>query len=172
MNGIGVRCGFVLLWFSAASTLTADESGALDDIAATIDGFHAAAARGDETAYLGFLTEDGVFLGTDEWERWPKNPTFSDYVNGRFANGSGWTYTSVERHVRLAEGGDTAWFDEVIASSTDARFRGTGVLVKRDGHWKIAHYAMSFLVYNEIWEDVIRMNEQTRQHKESRGDEN
>ena len=165
---MNIRLYLAIVWLCSTGVAMADEQETLTAIAATIDGFHAAAARGDETAYLGSMTEDGVFLGTDEWERWPKVPTFTDYVGNRFADGGGWTYRSVERNVVLAEDGDTAWFDEVIVSSADARFRGTGVLLKTDGQWKIAHYAMSFLVLNEIWDDVIQLNKQTRQRKAAR----
>ena len=34
-------------------------------------------------------------------------------------------------------------------------FRGSGVLEKISGVWKISHYVLSVLVYNEIWEGVM-----------------
>ena len=130
-----------------------------------IDNFHAAAAAADQERYLGYMTDDAVFMGTDEWERWPKNPDFSEYVAGRFEGGAGWTYRSVERVIQVAESGDTAWFDEVVFSETNGRFRGTGVAVKSGGEWKIAHYAMSFLIFNENWEDVIELTRKTAAEK-------
>ncbi|MBT6210714.1 MAG: SnoaL-like domain-containing protein, partial [Woeseia sp.] len=45
------------------------------------------------------------------------------------------------------------------------RFRGTGVLIQIDGRWKIAHYAMSFLVFNENWEEVVKLSKQTAAEK-------
>ena len=39
-----------------------------------IDDFHDAATHGEQEQYLGHLTDDAVYLGTDEWERWPKYP--------------------------------------------------------------------------------------------------
>lgn len=50
----------------------------VDEIGKVIDDFHDAAAHGDKDRYLGHLSEDAVFMGTDEWERWPKQPDFSD----------------------------------------------------------------------------------------------
>jgi ketosteroid isomerase-like protein len=138
---------------------TADDA---DAIGMVIDDFHDAAAHGDEKRYLGHMSDDGVFMGTDEWERWPKRPEFAEYVNGRFKNGVGWNYQSVERQIRIADSGETAWFDEVLYSEPNGRFRGTGVLSKIDGNWKIAHYAMSFLVLNENWIDVIELTKKTR----------
>ena len=101
------------------------------------------------------------------WERWPKQPDFVDYVGGRFKDGIGWTYRSVQRNIRLADAGNIAWFDEVIFSETSGRFRGTGVVVLENGTWKIAHYAMSFLVFNENWEDVIELSKQTSAMKKN-----
>ena len=111
------------------------------------------------------MTDDAVFMGTDEWERWPKHPDFSEYVAGRFEGGTGWTYRSVERVINVAESGETAWFDEVVFSETNGRFRGTGVVVKSGGEWKIAHYAMSFLIFNEDWQDVIELTKKTAAEK-------
>ena len=134
----------------------------LDAIGRVIDDFHDAAAHGDKARYLDHLTEDAVFMGTDEWERWPKHPEFSDYVDNRFSNGSGWNYQSVERVVRIADAADIAWFDEVLFSEQNGRFRGTGVLTLQDGRWKIAHYAMSFLILNENWDEVIELTRTTK----------
>lgn len=142
-----------------------DHDDMLEAIATTIDGFHDAAARGDKAQYLNLMTEDAAFLGTDEWERWPKQPEFTDYVGGRFQNGSGWTYRSVDRNIAIAESNDIAWFDEVIESGNNDRFRGTGVLVKDEDGWKIAHYAMSFLIFNEDWSSVMELTRKTREDK-------
>ena len=136
-----------------------------DAVAAVIDDFHDAAAHGDKNRYLGHMTEDAVFMGTDEWERWPKEPDFRRYVDGRFKDGSGWNYRSVERKIRIADSGTLAWFDEVVFSEQNGRFRGTGVLTLQDGNWKIAHYAMSFLVFNEDWPAVIELSRKTAMKK-------
>jgi ketosteroid isomerase-like protein len=136
-------------------------------IGSVLDDFHDAAAHGDRNRYLGHLTDDAVFMGTDEWERWPLHPDFANYVDGRFENGAGWNYRSVERNIRVAGSGDVAWFDEVIFSQANGRFRGTGVLLRQDGTWKIAQYAMSFLVFNENWQDVIELTRRTRAGKEA-----
>ncbi len=152
-----------ILWpaiAAAQSSATAEH-----EIGMVLDDFHDAAAQGDKARYLGHMTEDGVFMGTDEWERWPKNPDFAAYVGGRFKDGRGWTYKSVERKVAVSKAADSAWFDEVIFSESSGRFRGTGVLVKQDDEWKIAHYAMSFLVFNENWEDVIELTKKTAVQK-------
>lgn len=148
-----------------AGAVAANETEAIA-VGRVLDDFHDAAAHGDRSRYLGHMTEDGVFLGTDEWERWPKNPDFADYVASRFKDGSGWNYRSVERNVQFSSASDIAWFDEVVFSDTNGRFRGTGVLVRQDGTWKIASYAMSFLVFNENWEKVIELNKAVDKQKQ------
>ena len=152
---------FPMLLFSMTAAADNGESD-LEMIGWVIDDFHDAAAHGDKDRYLDHLTGDAVFMGTDEWERWPKNPDFSDYVDGRFENGSGWNYKSVERTIRISKLADIAWFDEVLFSEQNGRFRGTGVLTLQDDSWKIAHYAMSFLVLNENWNEVINLTRKTK----------
>jgi ketosteroid isomerase-like protein len=153
----------LLLLISIAAS--ADDAE-LQAINTALDDFHDAAAHGDKERYLGLLTEDAVFMGTDEWERWPKNPDFTEYVSERFKDGTGWNYRSVERQVIVAPSSDVAWFDEVVFSETNGRFRGTGVLVNEGDGWKIAHYAMSFLIFNENWQDVIDLTRMTRESKQ------
>ncbi len=161
-----IRCLFFLSLLIPALVSAQESDPTVAAIGAVLDDFHDAAAHGDKSRYLDHMTDYGVFMGTDEWERWPKNPEFADYVDSRFKNGSGWNYRSVERKIQLSEFSNVAWFDEVVFSETNGRFRGTGVLVLEEGQWKIAHYAMSFLVFNEIWEDVIELTKQTQAEKD------
>ena len=162
---MNVRLLLILTLLLSAIAVGDNAESDLDAIGRVIDDFHDAAAHGDKARYLGHLTEDAVFMGTDEWERWPKHPDFSDYVDSRFQNGTGWNYQSVERVVRIADAAHIAWFDEVLFSEQNGRFRGTGVLRLQDGSWKIAHYAMSFLVLNENWDEVIELTRKTRDHE-------
>jgi ketosteroid isomerase-like protein len=136
------------LIFGAAQAVASDDKTAINDL---MDGFHAAAARADREGYLGYFTKDGVFMGTDDWERWPLNPDFTKYVTERFKEGKGWTYKAIERHIAFSPDHKVAWFDEITRSEKWGLFRGTGVLLKQDQGWKITHYSMSVLVPNEAW---------------------
>jgi len=156
---------FLALLFSIVAVATNNDTE-LDAVNKVLDDFHDAAAHGDKQRYLGHFTKDGVFLGTDEWERWPKHPDFTEYVDSRFREGVGWNYRSVERAVSFSKSSDIAWFDEVLFSDQNGRFRGTGVLARQDGTWKVAHYAMSFLILNENWSEVIELTRKTKEQKE------
>ena len=155
---------FITITFSLV--VAADDTlSELDVVNAVIDDFHLAAAQGDKTRYLGLMTDDSVFLGTDEWERWPLQPEFSDYVNARFKDGSGWTFTAVERTVAFSDSRSIAWFDEIAVSDQYGRFRGTGVLSREQGEWRIEHYALSFLILNENWDEVSALTKKTLEEK-------
>src|SRR5262245_25259972 len=67
-------------------------------IAATLDAWHAAAARGDEAAYFDAFSPDGVFLGTDETERWDV-PAFRAYAHPHFARGKAWSFHATRRAI-------------------------------------------------------------------------
>ena len=72
-----------------------------------------------------------------------------------------------DRTIQFNGRSDVAWFDEVLYSETNGRFRGTGVLTRQSGQWRLEHYAMSFLIFNENWDEVIELTNRTRVLKES-----
>ncbi|WP_439107438.1 nuclear transport factor 2 family protein [Congregibacter sp.] len=144
------------LFLAAFALPSAADDSAQNAINTLLDDFHQAAADADRDRYLGYFTADGVFMGTDDWERWPL-PAFSDYVTERFSEGTGWTYVSEERFITMGPGGASAWFDEIMVSKRWGRFRGTGVLLKVNSGWKIAHYSLTALVPNERFADIAEI---------------
>ena len=137
-----------------ASAPRADDAG-WRDVDVVLDDFHAAAAEGDADRYLAHFAENGVFFGTDPAERWTRQQ-FEPYVRDRFAEG-GWTYVPRDRTVFVHDDGDTAWFDETIESPSGTVARGTGVLVRVDGDWKIAQYNFSVPFPNSLWDRILEM---------------
>jgi hypothetical protein len=135
-------------------------------ISQLIDGLHYAASQADLDGYLGSFTPTGVFMGTDDWERWTRPITLDEYVKERFKEGIGWTYTSVERQINFAEDGQTAWLDEIIVSEKWGRFRGTGVVTKQNNTWKIAHYSMSVLIANEAFVEISKINNKVLEERQ------
>ena len=125
------------------------------DIDAVLDDFHAAAAQGDADRYLAHFTENGVFFGTDATERWTKQQ-FEPYVRRGFASG-GWTYVPRDRTTFVSDDGDVAWFDEMLDAPSGTVARGTGVLVREDGTWKVAQYNFSVPFPNSLWDTILRM---------------
>ena len=116
-----------------------------------IDGLHKDAHEGNFETYFARYTSDAVFMGTDKTERWTID-ALKTYAAPAFEDGHGWTYEVVERNW---EGdGDTRWFDEILFNEKLGHCRGTGVVKKVDGSWKIAHYSLTLLIPNDIAETV------------------
>ena len=133
-----------------------DRTSATLRIGQLIDGWHAAAARADEESYFAMLTEDAVFLGTDATERWSAE-AFRAYAHPHFAKGKAWSFRSVRRSVTLSADGRVGWFEEELETPNLGPARGTGVVVERDGHWRIAQYSLAVTVPNDRFDDVKRL---------------
>lgn len=144
----------LLLLLLAPGVRAADAPSPAAAIARLMDSWHQAASRADADAYFGAFAPDGVFLGTDDGERWTVEQ-FRAYAAPHFSKGQGWTYLPRDRHVSLAPDGQTAWLDEKLDNTAYGRLRGTGVLRRIDGAWRIAHYSMSFPVPNARTREVV-----------------
>lgn len=155
-----LSCLMLVLLLNACGDIKQHDTLPLDlsEINLTLDSLHDAASKAQKDRYLGLFTQNGVFMGTDDWERWPRPTELDAYVSERFKDGKGWRYHAIERHINFSAEGNVAWFDEITESEKWGKFRGTGVLVKQGERWKIAHYAMSFLVPNEVWEPVSELS--------------
>lgn len=127
---------------------------ARSEVGAVLDALHDAAARADEATYFGLFAPGAVFLGTDPTERWTLQE-FRTWAHPHFASGRGWTYRVEERHVELAEGLGTAWFDERLSNAAYGECRGTGVLTRAGTTWRIAQYSLSLPVPNDLARDLV-----------------
>lgn len=143
-----------------APSMTVEEERAA--VSAHLDALHEAAANAEHDRYFGLYTEDAVFMGTDATERWNLDQ-FKGYAEVPFGEGRGWTYTMTERNVFLGPSLDVAWFDERLQNANFGETRGTGVLVKQDGQWKIAQYNLTIPVPNDLARGLV---EQIRAQEE------
>jgi len=123
-----------------------------------LDELHDAASKADGARYFRLFAPDAVFLGTDATERWPIEE-FKAYAMKRFESGTGWTYKLIkdQRHVSIGDDGSFAWFDELLENAKYGTCRGTGVLRKVNGEWRIAQYSLSIPIPNELALDVVKM---------------
>lgn len=137
-------------WASADSTT----DQAKNAVGAQLDAFHQAAAEADFDAYFNILSNDGVFIGTDATERWSADE-FKKFVRPYFSQGKGWTYVPRDRTIVLHN--EVAWFDELLDSEAYGECRGSGVLVREDGQWKIAQYNLHFPVPNDLAKSITKM---------------
>jgi hypothetical protein len=144
--------GFVLLLLAAPASPEAD-------VAAVLDDWHLAAAGAQEERYFAHFAVGAVFLGTDATERWTVEE-FRRYAHPHFAKGKAWSFKAVERHVAFSGDGAVAWFDEKVDTPNLGPCRGSGVLVREKGAWKIAQYNLAVPISNDLMKEVKERIEQ------------
>jgi uncharacterized protein (TIGR02246 family) len=146
-----IRAAILSLSIVAAAPFHA---GAAEEIARVLDDWHAAASEADGERYFGHFAPDGIFLGTDATERWTVD-AFRAYAQPYFSKGRGWTYRPHDRNVTVSADAALAWFDEKLENEKYGLLRGTGVLRRVDGGWKLVHYSMSFTIPNDATLDAV-----------------
>lgn len=127
-------------------------------ISTVLDAWHLAAAEADFDTYFSLMTDEGVFLGTDATENW-QNQEFREFSKPYFEKGKAWSFTAVERNIYLSKDEQFAWFDELLDTQMKL-CRGSGVLEKSNGQWKIAHYVLSIAVPNEHVGELVEIKKQ------------
>lgn len=105
--------------------------------------------------YFNFMTDDFIFLGTDPSERWTKKE-FYQFCQPFFEKKSTWDFKTNKRFWYLNSSEDVAWFEESLDTWME-ECRGSGVLVKQNNQWKIAHYNLSVLIENEKVNKFIKL---------------
>ena len=143
---------FMLLTITALQAQDQDRKA----VTSTLDALHLYAHEADGKKYFSLYSDNAVFIGTDATERWPIEE-FKTYAIARFKTGKGWTYTPTSRYIYFNENRDTAWFDEAVVNAKYGECRGTGVLQKIGGEWKISHYNLTVPVPNDLLVEVVEM---------------
>jgi len=128
---------------------------ASDDLHSVLDDFHAAAAEADFDRYFGHFADGAVFVGTDASEHWDVDE-FRAYAAPHFEGDSAWTYVPQRRRLHL-DGRGWCSFEEELAHAKYGAMRGTGILVREDGHWRISQYVLSFPIPNEHAAEVVAL---------------
>lgn len=153
----GTSCNFS----ADTSTVVVEEKPDVskDSISNVITRWHKAAGNANFEEYFNLMTGDGVFIGTDATENW-QNEDFRKFSKPYFDSGKAWNFTTLERNIYISDTGETAWFDELLNTQMGI-CRGSGVLEKENGNWKIKHYVLSIAIPNEIVPEVVQMKKQT-----------
>lgn len=122
---------------------------------ALMDQWHKDVATYDQERYFNFMSSGFIFLGTDPTERWTKEE-FLTFCQPYFERRSTWYFTPNWRNWYVNDDGSVAWFEESIATQME-ECRGSGVLVRENNSWKIAHYNLSVLIENEKMDKFIKL---------------
>ena len=141
----------ILILFNGHLIAQEDNRKELNDL---INEWHKAASEADYETYFGILADDAVFIGTDASENW-QNEDFRAFSKPYFDRGKAWSFTTIERNIYVDKSGNFGWFDELLDTRMEI-CRGSGVLSKENGKWRIKHYVLSITIPNE---DVDRVSE-------------
>lgn len=123
-----------------------------------IDNWHLAATKADFDAYFGAMDDSFIFLGTAPGERWTKKE-FADFSKPYFDKGKAWDFKAHKRNWNFSKNGKTAWFDEDLDSWMRG-CRGSGILVKKKGEWKLVYYNLTVLIENEKMKEFIQLRDE------------
>lgn len=121
----------------------------------TLGKWHKAAAEANFENYFNLMTEDAVFIGTDATENWTL-PEFKKFSKPYFESGKAWDFSTLDRNLYVHENLRVAWFDELLDTHMGI-CRGSGVLMKEKGKWKISHYVLSITIPNENVDEITNI---------------
>lgn len=142
----------LMLGFSALSA-QAKYAGEKTAISTMLDGFNVAAAKADFNTYFNYFADESTFIGTDATEIWDKK-AFMVWAKPYFDKKKTWNFTSLKRNIYFSKDGKMAWFDELLDTQMKI-CRGSGVVEKIDGSWKVRQYVLSMTVPNEVVDKVV-----------------
>lgn len=123
-----------------------------------INNWHLSAAKADFEAFFGAMDESFIYLGTAPGERWNKTE-FASFSKPYFDKGKAWDFKPSNRKWTYSSNGKMAWFDEDLDTWMKG-CRGSGIMVKKKGEWKLVYYNLTVLIENEKIEDFIKLRAQ------------
>lgn len=145
---------FLSIAFIALTAMKPRSTESLDQL---IDDWHKAAADANYMDYFGVMDGSFIFLGTAPGERWTKGE-FALFSKPYFDKGKAWSFTASNRIWNFSKNGKMAWFDEDLDTWMRG-CRGSGILVKKRGEWKLVYYNLTVLIENEKVQDFIELRD-------------
>ncbi|MBU4537625.1 MAG: nuclear transport factor 2 family protein [Weeksellaceae bacterium] len=152
--------GILLLLFTYSLRLSAQTKGFYENvqkknISKVLDDLNAFATAADYKNYFDLYAEESTFIGTDAAEVWDKKE-FMVWAKPYFDKGKAWNFSSLKRNITFSKDGNYAWFDEILDTQMKI-CRGSGVLEKIGGKWKIRQYVLSATVPNDVIDEVVKI---------------
>ncbi len=123
------------------------------EIGIMLDGFNTAAAKADFNTYFNYFADESTFIGTDATEVWDKK-AFMVWAKPYFDKKKTWNFTALKRNIYFSKDGKLAWFDELLDTQMKI-CRGSGVVEKINGSWKVKQYVLSVTVPNDVVDKVV-----------------
>lgn len=120
-----------------------------------IDAWHLAATKADANTFFGSMADNAIYIGTDATERWTKTE-FVTFAKPYFDKGKAWDFKPRDRDMHVTSDGEIVWFSELLDTWMGV-CRGSGILIKSKGGWKVEQYHLSVTVPNAIIKDFITL---------------
>ncbi|HSM62934.1 MAG TPA: nuclear transport factor 2 family protein [Gillisia sp.] len=143
----------------ACITVNAQKVNPKEQINSALENWHKAAATANFEDYFGLMTEDAVFIGTDATENW-QNKEFREFSKPYFDKGKAWNFTTLERNIYTQQENNLAWFDELLSTQMGI-CRGSGIMERVNGDWKVKHYVLSIAIPNDNVTEVTLLKKET-----------
>ena len=143
---------FALIGLSFVPPRKAPKKILLDEL---VDDWHQSASDANFESYFGLMNEVFVFLGTAPGERWSKKE-FSSFSKPYFDKGKAWDFKVIDREWVFSKNKNIAWFDENLNTWMED-CRGSGIMIKEKGKWKLAYYNLTVLIENEKIQEFIEL---------------
>jgi hypothetical protein len=145
----------VMLSSSCVKKTEKSSSNSLNEITQLLDSLNTAAATADYSTYFSYFTETATFNGTDATENWDKK-AYMIWAKPYFDAKTTWNFKAVKRNIYFGNNDNIAWFEELLDTQMKI-CRGSGVVVKENGTWKIQQYVLSMTVPNSKLDSVVAL---------------
>lgn len=151
---------FILTFLIFSSSISAQKKGFYENVQKKninklLDDLNVLAANADFEKYFECFAEESQYIGTDATEVWTKKE-FKDWSKPYFDKKTTWNFKSLKRNIFFSKDGNYAWFDEILDTQMKI-CRGSGVVEKINGKWKIKQYVLSVTVPNDVVDEVTKI---------------
>ena len=145
---------FLSMYFcTSCDAVKTDKDSVKKEVHTLLVNWHQAATDANFENYFGAMDSLSVFIGTAAEEVWTK-AQFQTFSKPYFDKGKAWSFETLERNVSVSDTGNFVWFDELLKTWMGT-CRGSGVLEKTGGVWKIKQYVLSVPIPNADIQAVI-----------------
>jgi len=142
--------GALLCMSASVSAQTAD-AGLNLQVAAFLDEWHDDAAHANYR-YFDKMSADGVYIGTDQSERWVRDE-FKAWAKPFFDRKKAWEFHAFNRHIAYSDDKSVIWFDEQLHTQMGV-CQASGVIRNGKDGLKIAHYQLSLAIPNALVDHI------------------
>ena len=146
---------YTLFFLTSCKTIKFDDVNETKAVNEMLNKWHNDVANYNYDDYFNAFSKEGYYIGTDATENWRQNE-FKIFSKPYFDKKNTWNFTTKQRYIYFSKDQQFVWFNELLDTWMGI-CRGSGVLEKENGHWKIKQYVLSVTVPNSEMKKVIEI---------------